>query len=124
MSEEIISVLNYVGEKLGNVFPYAQEFCDKYIKYRIATSIMLCFTLIILLAISLIVAGKFHKKAKGLPIPYDIDEGVSVVAVIAWMCVLFSATAAITAVIVHTKVIITCLKFPEKILLDYLLGQV
>lgn len=48
MSEQIIQVLDYLGEKLGvsidwtseNVLPYVQTLCDKYINWEIATSII------------------------------------------------------------------------------------
>lgn len=48
MSEEIIKVLDALGEKFGvainwtsaNVMPYLQKLCGKYVTYKIATSIV------------------------------------------------------------------------------------
>lgn len=48
ISDQIIQVLDYLGEKLGvtidwsqaNVMPYIETLCTKYIRYEIATSIM------------------------------------------------------------------------------------
>lgn len=46
ISKEVISILDYLGEKLGvsidwtskNVMPYVQELAQRYIKYDIASS--------------------------------------------------------------------------------------
>lgn len=48
MSDQIIQVLDYLGEKLGvsidwtseNVLPYVQTLCNKYINWEIATSVI------------------------------------------------------------------------------------
>ena len=45
-SDEVIKILNYLGEKFGiaidwtndNALPYLQELCDKFIKWEICTS--------------------------------------------------------------------------------------
>lgn len=47
VSNQVIEVMEYLGQKLGiavdftseNVIPYAQQLCEKYIKYETATSI-------------------------------------------------------------------------------------
>lgn len=61
VSDQIIEVLNYLGEKLGvtidwtseNVLPYVQTLCGKYINWEIATSVvwMVIGIVLIILAI-------------------------------------------------------------------------
>lgn len=48
LSDQIIQVLEYLGEKMGvtidwsqqNVLPYVKQICEKYIRYEIASSVM------------------------------------------------------------------------------------
>lgn len=48
LSDQIIQVLEYLGEKMGvtidwsqqNMLPYVQQICEKYIRYEIASSVM------------------------------------------------------------------------------------
>lgn len=55
IGEEIIEVLEYLGNKMGiaidwsseNVMPYIKMLCDKYIDWEIATSIMWIVTALI-----------------------------------------------------------------------------
>lgn len=72
VSDQIIQVLDYIGEKLGvsidwtseNVMPYVQILCDKYIRWEIVTSIIWLIIGIILfvLAIASFRAGKSYSK--------------------------------------------------------------
>ena len=63
MSEEVIKILDYLGEKIGvtidwtsnNVIPYVNQLCEKFIKWEINTSyawmaIMGAVTIIALIA--------------------------------------------------------------------------
>ena len=72
VSDQIIEVLDYIGNKLGftidwtseNVLPYVQTLCDKYIRFEIATSVIWLIIGIILfiLAIASFKAGKSYSK--------------------------------------------------------------
>lgn len=73
VSEQIIEVLDYLGEKLGfsidwtseNVLPYVQTLCDKYIRWEIATSITWMIFGLLLMILSYLLykyAKKFYNK--------------------------------------------------------------
>lgn len=64
VSDEIIKVLDYLGQKIGmtidwssnNVLPYAEEICGKYVNYDVATSIVYMILITIVFAVSLVLA--------------------------------------------------------------------
>lgn len=71
VSNEVVEVLEALGEKLGvaidwsskNMLPYAQELCQKYITWEICTSIVWIVIGIIFLLAPFIVIGKKTIKA-------------------------------------------------------------
>lgn len=104
VSDQIIQVLNYLGEKLGvsidwtseNVIPYVQELCNKYINYEIATSIMWIFITLVIFGI--IVSFK------------NIDDDLFLT------CLPFFTTVAIIIIIIiicQTLDILRCIIIPE-----------
>ena len=66
MSEEIIKIFDYIGEKLGiaidytqdNIYPYLEDLWHRYITYEIIKNSIGCITAVILILISLFVAKK------------------------------------------------------------------
>lgn len=127
MSEQIISVLDAICEKLGvaidwtqeNILPYAQTLCEKYIRYEIVTSIVWCLLFLTLTIISLIAAKGFHKQAMALSCPYDEDYCISWVAWTAWSLTGIFAIITIIVTCVQVFDIVTCVTFPEKILIEF-----
>ena len=71
-SDQIIEVLDYLGEKLGisidwtseNILPYMQTLCGKYINWEIATSIVWLIVGIVFIILSVICFKYFIKYAK------------------------------------------------------------
>ena len=123
ISDEIIKVLDALAERLGmvidwtsqNVIPYLEQLYYKYIKYEIATSIVW-----MLIGIVCILVGKhgvkivqyFYKKYQEDSTYYDI-----------WVIIIGLATGMAFlsgAMIVGSELfdIVTCLTFPEKIILE------
>lgn len=126
MSEEIIKVLDNLAERFGvavdwtstNVIPYLQELCSKYITYEIAISVtwlvigILC---LIFLSIHLQKTKYFWSKYKE-DIYSDYDFGAILFGVITGCMII----AGIIVILYQTFNIITCLTFPEKIIIDEL----
>ena len=122
-SEQIIEVLNYICEKVGlaidwtmvfaseNVIPYIEQLCGKFITYEIATSVVW-----MVIAISFLLFAKWiFKKAKYVFDEIDDELGclcyaISIVLII--ICAL--------VILCQTFDIVTCLTFPEKVLLEEL----
>ena len=71
-SDQIIEVLDYLGEKLGisidwtseNILPYIQTLCGKYINWEVATSIVWLIVGIVFIILSVICFKYFIKYAK------------------------------------------------------------
>jgi hypothetical protein len=125
VNEQIISVLDYMCEKLGividwtadNMLPYVTELLTKFIRYEIATSIGWCVWMLILTIIPYILFNKFHPKAKEEG--YDPDVGVTWFAVAS--CVVLIAMSICTVIVFSIQIfdIIECVTFPEKFIADY-----
>lgn len=112
MREEIIKILDYLGEKIGvtidwtsdNVIPYVEQLCEKFIKWEISTSI--AWLVIGVLAIILgIVLGIW---ADG----FDDEIG--------FVSCLFLIVIGLVCVGFQVFDIIECNVFPEKVIYDYI----
>lgn len=126
MSEEVIKILDALAEKFGlaidwtsaNVLPYLQQLCSKYVTYEIATSIVW-----MLIGICLLFVGKYViEKAKYCWGKYkedrysDYDYGVMLLGILAG-CVI---VVGIAVILYQTFDIVTCITFPEKIIIEEL----
>ena len=92
ISKEVITILDYLGEKLGvsidwtsqNVMPYVQEFAQRYIKYDIASSalwLVVCLLIdITVIAISVKLYKTARKEHKDNGWRWDIDDTMLYVA--------------------------------------------
>lgn len=124
VSNEIIKVFDALAEKLGmvidwsseNIIPYLEQLCDKYINYEIATSVVW-----IVFGVFLISSCKWGIKiAQSCEAKSKEDEWSE------WdmadICVrvgtIIAVVSGITVVITQLFDIVTCLTFPEKIILD------
>jgi hypothetical protein len=123
-SEEILTVLDYLGHKFGiaidwtseNVMPYLQDLASRYIKYEVFTSIawIALFVVIIILAgfiwtISGIVSAKCVNN--------DIAQAICYMSM-----AVFWIAFALCIIVGMTQVydIIECYTLPEKVILEYL----
>lgn len=126
MSEEVIKILDALAEKFGlaidwtsaNVLPYLQQLCGKYVTYEIATSVVW-----ILIGICLLFVGKYSiEKAKQYWKKYEEDtysdyDVITVMFGILAGCVI---VGGIIVILCQTFDIVTCITFPEKIIIEEL----
>ena len=127
MANEIIKVLDELCEKFGiaidwtseNVIPYMQQLCEKYINYEIWTSVGWIVLLTSLFIVSLILAIKLTKKANKDEWYYD---NIAYAAIFSIVCAVIFGITTIIVTSVQMHDIITCLTFPEKIIVEYVQG--
>lgn len=127
-SEQIIEVLNYICEQVGlaidwsvvfaseNVIPYIEKLCGKFITYEIATSVVWIVVGIILILVAtwLIKKGMFfYKKYNEEDSWRDGDKAAFMLA----LGIVLIIVCAIL-ILIQTFDIITCIAFPEKILIE------
>ena len=119
ISNQIIEVLNYLGEKFGividwssqNIIPYIEELCGKFISQEIATSYMwIVFGGIFLLLGIFFMAYEMYQQ-------FTTSDGLLFALGIVMLIVGLS--------VIGTQVydIITATCFPEKTILDYIQCQ-
>ena len=122
MSEEIIKILNILSEKIGicinwtqgNIIPYLEQICQKYVNYEIATSIV--WIIIGLLFITFLMY--FDKLLKNYENSINKNRG-DFLCFISFLAIIFFI---ISIIIIITQIfdIVTCITFPEKIIIDEL----
>lgn len=115
VSDQIIEVLNYLGEKLGvtidwtseNVLPYIQTLCGKYINWEIATSVAWLIIGLILIVLAII-------SFKGARNPNIDDEG--------FLYLVFIVLLIFSVFIIFQQVfdIIKCIYIPELQIYEYI----
>lgn len=119
--DEIIKILNYLGEKIGvtidwtseNVLPYVEELCVKYVTWEISTSTAWIGITIAALVIILIACIIFHILVK----KDIVDEEIEF-----WAWIVFICAIILAFIIIGVQVfdIIECRTFPEKAIYDYI----
>ena len=124
MSEEIIKILNILSEKIGisinwmqeNIIPYLEQICQKYVNYEIATSIV--WIIIGLLFITFLMY--FNKSLKNYKnsINKNRDDFLYFISFI--VIIFFIISISIIIIITQIFDIVTCITFPEKIIIDEL----
>ena len=126
VSDEMIKVLEYLCEKIGvtidwtsgNVLPYVEQLCAKFIHWEIATSIAWLVIGVIFAFVGCLFIRPAKKKwAEFNDDGYDSDFGICVI----YWCI-FGILALIALFVIPTQVfdIIECCTFPEKTLFDYI----
>ena len=127
MSDEIIKVIDALAEKFGlavdwtssNVVPYLNQLCGKYINYEIATSIVWMILGLLLFLVG-IVCYRIIYKNKDLGV--DTYKHISDYSgrILLYACVIFIFIISIIVISTQIFDIITCVTFPEKIIIDEL----
>lgn len=121
VSNQIIEVLNAICDKFGlaidwssqNILPYMQELTTKIVNYEFWTSIITIAIPAIIFILSLLGDSKISPSV-------DLDcDTKEVLTFILSIIVITSGTLFILMLCFETYDIITCLTFPEKIILDY-----
>lgn len=126
MSEEVIKILDALAEKFGfaidwtsaNVLPYLQQLCGKYVTYEIATSVVW-----ILIGICLLFVGKYAiGKTKYCCGKYKEDWHSYYDFGAIWLGILAGCVivGGIIVILCQTFDIVTCITFPEKIIIEEL----
>lgn len=127
MSEEIIKILNDLGERLGiaidwtsqNILPYLQDLINRFIKYDIAINILLIIFGIIFLIIIIIAIRKIKKDSKEISY-YDIfDEGLLQVFIIGISAIIMLYTFSVAP-----AKIVQDIYLPEKSIYEYIKSEV
>lgn len=122
VSDEIIKVLDYLGQKIGvtidwtskNVLPFVEQLCEKYISWEIATSLLWGFLGIVLFIIGLC----FIRPAKNA---WGKDSDTSVVC---WIITIALVIAGVSIALTQGFDIIECKTFPEKAIYDYIKNKI
>ena len=123
VSEQIIQVLDNLGEKFGlaidwsseNILPYVNELMNKAVSYELWMNIIIFTFITIGLALSWII---FFKTIKNKSFIWDYFDALTITAVISIILAVLFSIAFIICLIFCTSTIITCLTFPEKIIFD------
>lgn len=131
MSEEVIKILDALAERFGiaidwtqqNIVPYIQTLIAKYVGYEIATSVAWILICIVFIEIALAVVRKYHKKAiecGGYEEFYYNNEVEACLLIIGWISL--GLAGIIGTIVITTQIfdIITCITFPEKIIINAL----
>ena len=123
VSEQIIQVLDNLGEKFGlaidwsseNILPYANELMNKAVSYELWKNIIIFTFITIGLALSWII---FFKTIKNKNFNWDDFDALTITAVISIILAVLFSIAFIICLFFCTSTIIVCLTFPEKIIFD------
>lgn len=127
MSEEIIKILNDLGERFGividwtsqNILPYLQDLMSRFIKYDIAMNIFGIILGIIFLVIIVIAIRKIKKDKKEIQY-YDLfDEGMPQAIIV---CI--SAIIVFAMFFIAPQKIVQDIYLPEKSIYEYIKSEV
>ena len=125
VSDEIVKVLDAFANKIGvtvnwtqdNILPYMQKLCGKYVTYEMATSAFWIVIGVCLLFLGKYLIGKFKSYMNDESGLDDFEE---------LLCTVFAVSSAFCIcggiVVIGCNIfdIITCMTFPEKVILDEL----
>ena len=127
VSDEIIKVLDAFANKIGvtvnwtqdNILPYMQKLCGKYITYEMATSAFWIVIGVCLLFLGKYLVGKFKSYMKQDD-ESGLDDFESLLCIMSIVCAVVCIGGGILVICSNIFDIITCLTFPEKVILDEL----
>lgn len=127
MSDEIIKVLNYLGEKFGviidwsenNILPYIQDLFHRVVMHEVYTSIVYIVVFLIICigcSISIPLILKYANKVLEERPLSDWDEGRYIVTILLSIII----AIFIVCIILQILDIVTCFTIPEKIFLKFI----
>ena len=122
VSEQIIQVLTYLGEKFGimidwsseNVIPYITTLCQKLISYEIWTSVAWIGIMTILATISIIITIRYRIFS------WKFIEDHDFVTPLLYSGFIILWVAAVICIVVQIFDIIKCTTFPEMYVFEYI----
>lgn len=127
MSDEIIKVLNYLGEKFGviidwsndNIIPYIYDLMDRVIRYEICSSIIYIIISILICTGCIISIPKIDKYANKI-IEEDCysfwDVGKYIIIAILLGVIAISVYSGVNQIIDITE----CIFIPEKVFINFI----
>ena len=128
VSEQIIEVLDYLGEKFGiaidwtseNVIPYVTALCQKLISYEIWTSVAWMAIMLCLSIASIIATKAMLPRFKiGIENQKSWEDGWT--AARTFWCIGFAILNLATILVICTQIfdIVKCVTFPEMYVFEY-----
>lgn len=125
-SNELITVLDYLAQKLGividwtsdNVTPYLKDLCDRFIEYEIFNSYMTIGAWAVFLLFFVCWLIPTHIIAKNR-LNWDWDHITCWVAGVAWVGFIICSIGTIASAIYEGFHIVECWKMPEKVIIEY-----
>lgn len=125
-SNELITVLDYLAQKLGiaidwtsdNVMPYLKDLCDRFIEYEIFNSFMTIGAWAAFLLFFVCWLIPTHIIAKNR-LDWDWDHITCWVAGVAWVGFVICLIGTIASAIYEGFHIVECWKMPEKVIIEY-----
>lgn len=128
VSEQIIQVLDALCEKFGividwtatNVIPYIEMLCGKYVNYEIATSVVWIAVALIMCVPGFILFKLLNKNKEWGVEHFQYTGDCYIGRIFSYIGV--AALFLIPSIMIITQAldIVTCLTFPEKIIIDEL----
>ena len=128
-SSELITVLDYLAQKLGividwtaeNIRPYLEDLCKRFMEYEIlnsfitvgAWSVFLIFFICWLIPTNHIARKRYE---------WDWDYITCWAAAIAWIGFVVCLLGVIISAVVEGLHIVECWKMPEKVIIEYVQG--
>lgn len=127
-SKEFIDICEYICSKFGiaidwsssNLLPKLEELLSKYITWEISTSIFWMILMLIIFIICLFVFQLAEKRIKNSQ--YTDSEAKQAIVVAKYIVMCFIGLITIAVIASQAYDIITCINFPEKIILEYLMS--
>jgi hypothetical protein len=127
-SKELITVLDYLANKLGividwtseNVMPYLESLCKRYIEYEVLNSLLVIggWALALIVVVCFLIPSSISAKR----VNWNLDYGRCWLAGAAWACFLGCVIGLVTTTISEGFHIIECWKLPEKVIIEYVQG--
>ena len=128
MSDEIIKVLDALAGRFGiavnwtseNVIPYLEQLCAKYVNYEIATSVVWMVLGLLLFGVGIVCYRIVYKNKDWGVDPYEYISDDYTGRILLYICVILIIVTSMIVVGTQIFDIITCVTFPEKIIIDEL----
>ena len=128
-SSELITVLDYLAQKLGividwtsdSVMPYLNDLCRRFIEYEILNSFLAvgAWLLVLLFFICWLIPS--HRIAKNR-YNWDWERAICGVAVVAWIGFTICLIGLVATICIKGFHIVECWKMPEKVIIEYVQG--
>lgn len=125
-TNKVVEVIDALCEKFGiaidwtseNIVPYAQSLIDKIVNYKLYTSIFwLCIIPLLTLGCFFIMKYCYKKASEDV---LDLDSGATWAFIFATAIFVVGVIASLVLIFTQTLNIITCITFPEKVVIDYI----